>query len=232
MDLTVEKSVVTIKAGQVEERADTLIQQITYSLEINGIPEFSSVCCPGDLLPLAYGYLLTQGYMPVSGKPPSALQNGNVVQITMQNSNRMKEVKPVQSAYTLTPEAVLSRVVEFVKAGVVFKETGATHSAAIGTETDFGCYVEDISRSAALEKVIGEAYMNNILFNNSFITLSSRVPEGFVKRIARVGIPVIAAISAPTVQAVLAAEKLGICLCGFVRGNRMNVYSGKWRLGL
>ena len=74
--------------------------------------------------------------------------------------------------------------------------------------------------------------MRNIEIHNSFIILSSRVPSAFVRKIARVGIPIIAAISAPTVQAVNEADRLGVCLCGFVRGNRMNVYANKWRLGL
>ena len=62
--------------------------------------------------------------------------------------------------------------------------------------------------------------------------LSSRVRADFVRKAARVGIPVIAAVSAPTVEAVDLAEQLGICLCGFVRGSRMNVYANRWRLDL
>ena len=139
---------------------------------------------------------------------------------------------PVASDYRVTPEIIFKQVAEFVRAGAVFKETGATHSAAISREDSIECYKEDISRSAVLEKMIGCVYIKGLEIQKSFIILSSRVPLSFVKKTARAGIPVIAAISAPTVQAVNEADKLGICLCGFVRGNRMNVYSHKWRLGL
>ena len=224
--------ITTIKAGKTEEREDTLVQQMTYTLELNGVPAITSVCCPGDLRALAYGYLATQGYIVQGGEPFSVEQTGCNVRITFSENPVVQELIPVASDYRVTPEIVLRQVVESVNSGVVFRETGATHSASISRQDSIECHAEDISRSAVLEKVIGCAFMKNIEIHNSLIILSSRVPSAFVRKIARVGIPIIAAISAPTVQAVNEAHKLGVCLCGFVRGNRMNVYANKWRLGL
>ncbi len=224
--------VTTIKAGKAVEREDTLVQQMTYTLELNGVHAITSVCCPGDLRSLACGYLATQGYIVQGSEPFSMEQTGCNVKISFSENPVVQELVPVASDYRVTPDIILKQVVETVKSGIVFKETGATHSASISREDSIECYAEDISRSAVLEKIIGCAFMNNIEIHNSFIILSSRVPSAFVRKIARVGIPIIAAISAPTVQAVDEAHKLGVCLCGFVRGNRMNVYANKWRLGL
>ncbi|MCK5115581.1 MAG: formate dehydrogenase accessory sulfurtransferase FdhD [Candidatus Aegiribacteria sp.] len=224
--------ITTIKAGKTVEREDTLVQQMTYTLELNGVHAITSVCCPGDLRSLAYGYLATQGYIVQGSEPFSVEQTGCNVTISFTKNPVVQELVPVASDYGVTPDIILRQVVESVKSGVIFRETGATHSASISREDSIECHVEDISRSAVLEKVIGCAFMKNIEIHNSFIILSSRVPSAFVRKIARVGIPIIAAISAPTVQAVNEADRLGICLCGFVRGNRMNVYANKWRLGL
>ncbi len=224
--------ITTIKAGKTEEREDTLAAQMTYTLELNGVHAITSVCCPGDLRSLAYGYLATQGYIVQGEEPLSMEQIECTVKITFSGTPVIKELVPVASDYRVTPEIILKQVVEFVKSGVIFRETGATHSASISREDVIECHVEDISRSAVLEKIIGCAFMKNLEIQSSFIILSSRVPSAFVRKIARVGIPIIAAVSAPTVQAVNEADKLGICLCGFVRGNRMNVYANKWRLGL
>ncbi len=232
MPVTDRIEITTIKAGKTEEREDTLVQQMTYTLELNGVHVITSVCCPGDLRSLAYGYLATQGYISQGEEPLSMEQVGCTVRIAFAENPVIKELVPVTSDYRITPKIILKQAVESVKSGVIFRETGATHSASISREDSIVCYVEDISRSATLEKVIGCAYMKNLEIHRSFIILSSRVPSAFVRKIARVGIPIIAAISAPTLQAVNEADKLGVCLCGFVRGNRMNVYANKWRLGL
>lgn len=232
MSMTGKMPVTTIKAGNVEEREDTLVQQMTYTLELNGKRAITSVCCPGDLRSLVFGYLGTQGYIRQGEEPLSVHRNRCVVKIALGENQVKRKPVPILSDYRVTPEVILRQVKEFVKAGAVFRETGATHSAAISRESSIECYVEEVSRSAVLEKIIGCAFLKNVGIRESLIILSSRVPEAFVRKIAMVGIPVIAAISAPTVQAVKEAERLGVCLCGFVRGNRMNVYSNRWRLGL
>ena len=232
MSVTDRIVITTIETGKAEEREDTLVHEMTYTLELNGAHAITSVCCPGDLRSLAYGYLATQGYIVQGEEPLSMEQIGCTLKIAFSDNRVIKELLPVASDYRVTPEVILKQVVESVKSGAVFKETGATHSASINREDSIECYAEDISRSAVLEKVIGCAFIKNLEIHRSFIVLSSRVPSAFVRKIARVGIPIIAAISAPTVQAVNEADKLGVCLCGFVRGNRMNVYANKWRLGL
>jgi len=92
--------------------------------------------------------------------------------------------------------------------------------------------VEDISRTCALEKAIGEALLRGVDFEQSFAFLSSRVPSRMITKLARCGVPIVAAVSAPTMDAVRLAERLNICLCGFVRDERLNVYAHGWRIGL
>ena len=224
--------ITTIKAGETEEREDTLVQQMTYSLELNGTTVISSICSPGDLRSLAAGYLVTHGYLNLGEAPISLDQDGNSVSIKLTGIPEILEPPCVESNYTVTPETILSRVTESAERGEVFRKTGGTHSACVCMENSIECFVEDISRSAALEKSIGCASLMKLNLDRSFIVLSSRIPVDFVRKTARAGIPIIAAVSAPTMQAVDEAEKLGICLCCFVRGDRMNVYSNKWRLGL
>jgi FdhD protein len=115
---------------------------------------------------------------------------------------------------------------------VVFRETGGTHAAALGDFTGIKSFFEDISRTCALEKAVGDGLLRGIDFSKTFIFLSSRVSKGMVEKAARCGIPIIAGVSAPTLQAVERAQTLGICLCGFVRDKRLNIYANKWRVKL
>jgi len=226
------RSVTTIESGCLSKREDYLVRQISFTLLLNGKPVISSVCSPGGLRELAAGYLLSQGLIRPDDESLSILLNGCTIIATANEIREISEPVPVKSNHVMSPEIISRSVTETMEKGTVFRKTGGTHSASIYIGNSPECHVEDISRSAALEKTIGCAVLKNLELCRSIAVLSSRVPVDFVRKTARVGIPVIAAVSAPTAEAVDEAEQLGICLCGFVRGSRMNVYTNRWRLGL
>lgn len=224
--------VTTVQSGTVFQREDSLAGETGFTLKLNGREVVASVCSPGRLTELMYGYLYTEGLIK-PGKQPVVIHEGRgVVNAVVDQCEPPPEPQPVRSDYRITPEVIFRQVKEFTGAGDTFKETGATHSAAIGTQNSLCCLAEDISRSAAFEKAVGCGYLDRIDAGRCVVVLSSRVHSVFVKKSATAGFPFIAAVSAPTAKAVKDAERLGICLCGFVRGERMNVYSNRWRLGL
>ncbi|MCK5841025.1 MAG: formate dehydrogenase accessory sulfurtransferase FdhD [Candidatus Sabulitectum sp.] len=223
--------IATVHRGRVLERTDTLANQTVLTIELSDGYSFDIVCSPGDFLWLAYGYLVTEGYILWGEKPVLMEQSASRMYIELEQTHTA-EPAPVESDFVTTSEVVCTRVAQFITGGKVFLKTGATHSAAISSGDSILCAAEDVSRTAALQKVIGHACLEDLELQHMILILSCRVPAAFISKAARAGIPVIAAVSAPTLQAVEKAEQLGICLCGFVRGNRMNVYSSKWRLGL
>ena len=223
--------IATVHRGKVLERTDTLANQTVLTIELSDGYSFDLVCSPGDFLWLAYGYLVTEGYI-LRGEKPVLMEHGASRMYIERERTQAAEPVPVESDYTTTSAVVFRQVAQFVTGGKVFMETGATHSAAISSSDSILCTAEDVSRSAALQKVIGHAYLKDLELQHTILILSCRVPVSFISKAARAGVPLIAAVSAPTLQAVEKAEQLGICLCGFVRGSRMNVYSSRWRLGL
>ena len=114
-----------------------------------------------------------------------------------------------------------------------FRRTGGTHAAVLA-QIDKGSIVarsaivkEDIGRHNALDKVVGEALMRGVRFDDSFLFLSGRISFEMVAKAARAGISDLAAVSAPTAVAVELARQLGMLLVGFARGESAVVYSGK-----
>lgn len=103
---------------------------------------------------------------------------------------------------------------------------------AVSSASGLVALAEDISRTCALEKALGHALVQRADFSQSLAFLSSRVPSRMIAKLARCGIPIVAAVSAPTIDAVRLAEELNVCLCGFVRGDRLNVYAHGWRVSL
>lgn len=114
----------------------------------------------------------------------------------------------------------------------IFRQTGATHAiflaSAQGGEVILGA--EDVGRHNAFDKVIGQALMKNLPTGDKIALLSGRASFEMVFKAARAGIPLMASVSAPTSLAVRLAELQGITLIGFVRGERLNIYTHPHRV--
>lgn len=113
----------------------------------------------------------------------------------------------------------------------IFARTGGTHAAALfDAEGTLLALAEDLGRHNALDKVIGHCLLHGVPSTGGCVLLSGRVSLEMVTKAARAGIELVAAVSAPSSMAIDAARRVGITLCGFVRGDRMTAFTHPVRL--
>jgi FdhD protein len=119
------------------------------------------------------------------------------------------------------------------EAQAVFEKTGGLHAAALfdAATGDMLVLREDVGRHNAVDKVIGWAVKENLLpLRGTVLMVSSRASFELAQKALMAGIPVLAAVSAPSSLSAEFAAEVGLTLVGFLRGDSMVIYAGEERI--
>jgi FdhD protein len=142
-----------------------------------------------------------------------------------------RETAPVGSALTVTASAILNLMGRMYREQIVFQETGGTHGVGLATpEGAFFLLAEDVGRHNAMDKVIGRALLERLDLSRMVALLSGRISFEMALKAIRAGIPILAAVSAPTSLALNLAQELNLTLVGFARNQGLNIYTHPHRL--
>ena len=116
----------------------------------------------------------------------------------------------------------------------VFSATGGLHAAGLFTAAgELLAVREDVGRHNAVDKIVGWAVLQDKLpLNGCVLLVSGRASFELVQKTILAGIPLLAAVSAPSSLAAELAQEAGLTLIGFLRGQSMNVYTGAERVAV
>ena len=130
------------------------------------------------------------------------------------------------------PAALPGMVERLRSAQGVFERTGGLHAAGLfRPDGELICMREDVGRHNAVDKVVGHMLLERGLpLSDTLLVVSGRAGYEIVQKSITAGIPVLAAVGAPSSLAVALAREFNQTLIGFLRGERFNVYSAPERL--
>lgn len=245
-----------IKDNQREVVEDFVAEEVPLTLILGGEEFITLLCSPQDLEDLGVGFLFTAGIIKEARDVEKIVidrerwtanimlqQESKVKDLVFKRLytsgcgrgalfynvadivHRSKNISPLQVSAVKVQELMLS----FQKMSELYLKTGGVHSAGLAQDKIL-IFREDIGRHNALDKVIGRGLQDKVDFAQTLMVTSGRISSEVIFKIQKCGIPIIISRSAPTNQAVKLAKDMGITLVGFVRGNRMNVYSEEERI--
>jgi FdhD protein len=133
----------------------------------------------------------------------------------------------VAQAGTVDAEAILALPARLAPLQETFAATGGLHAAALCTLAgEIVDTAEDVGRHNAVDKIIGRRLLSGDLpLGDALLFVSGRTSFEILQKAWLAGVPIVAAVSAPSSLAIALADEAGITLIGFVRGGRFNIYT-------
>lgn len=245
-----KKKIIKYQGTSSEEVEDSCAVEKKCVISVRGKELLSLHCTPMMINELVAGLLMTEGVMSSKLSPEKiAIVHGDDITVNLLVDEdilserfttarclggftflKKRSFEKIQDDISLTAEALKNLFDDFQQRSELFKMTGCFHSAAISDCKAILSFAEDIGRHNAVDKVIGDALLKDISFKGKAMLVSCRVSSEIISKCSRWGLPILASRSAPTDFAIEIAEMSGMTLVGFVRGDRLNIYSNPQRI--
>lgn len=141
-------------------------------------------------------------------------------------ANDARTARRVEADLDLRSDDAFRLMEELQEASPLFSRTGGVHNAGLATvEEGVRVVSTDIGRHNTLDKLYGHALRNEVSLGERVVVFSGRISSEILLKVSKMGCPVLLSKSAPTALALEMADELGITTVGFLRREKMNVYT-------
>lgn len=236
-----------------EKLSESVADEQLCEIFLNDKSVASLACSPSNLRELAVGYLVSEGIIDVAESVSDPAQCGGRYAVAVSGkalvgddmlakrvitsgcggglsfSQLRQQDTPDEPLLGVHVTVSLRQFLDLAKTmaaeAETFRQTGGVHSAALCEPERIIFQVEDVGRHNAADKAIGWAKLNGVELQDKILLSTGRISADIVLKAVRAGLTIIASRGAPTSRAVAYAGQLSLTMVGFVRGQRMNVYT-------
>ncbi len=259
-DKRIYREVVQITGDTAETIDRSVVREVPLTITING-KEFITLLTTGDAnKELTIGFLLSEGFLKkkedlidirVDDDAGSAdvtlagdvdmmekLWNKRVVTsgcgkgATFYHVLDSLQSSPIKSGLQVTSDEIRNLMKELHRMSDLYKETGGVHNSCLADKNGVLVFRDDIGRHNAVDKIRGACFLEGIELADKLLITTGRMSSEIVIKVAKMGVPILVSRSAPTSLALDLAQRSGLTLVGYVRGEKMTVYAGKERVQL
>lgn len=138
--------------------------------------------------------------------------------------------EPINSRGTIGPAQLGELIVGLQTRNSLYARARGVHTAALSDGQQLVVVAEDVGRHNTVDRLRGECLRQGIDPAGMILLATGRVSSEMISKAARMGCPIVASRTSPTSISVGLAREWNITLCGYVRRNRMNVYTHPERL--
>ncbi|MHC1610648.1 MAG: formate dehydrogenase accessory sulfurtransferase FdhD [Candidatus Methanospirareceae archaeon] len=240
-----------LREDRLVEDKHEVIKEEPLSISINGRHYVTAMISPQMKKEFVIGHLFAEGIIRSTDEIESLELENNIADVIITHPLRVSMrrriiVSGCGTGSSFLDESKLPKIRSSVKIDVrdiiegaktilhseVHDITGGVHLLGLFENHKYApvCIAEDIGRHNALDKVIGYGLTRNIDFEEAFVTSTGRISSEMALKCSVANIPLIASRGATTSLAIELAEKTGLCIIGFLRGDKMNVYTNAERI--
>lgn len=245
--------IIRIKEDRIIEEKDMVIVEYPFTIFVNDEELITLLCSPSSLKQLAIGFIFSEGLIDSPSDIGNIRidEEEGMAYVHVDRVNKLGEEfrgkrtitsgcgkgtifynvvdsfksRRIKDPMAVEVEKIKKLIKEFSRRSELFLNTGGAHSCALCDKDKIIIFKEDIGRHNALDKVFGEALLGGVDTKDKMVLSSGRISSEMLIKAAKRQVPIVVSRAAPTSLSVEIAKKLGITLIGFVRGERMNLYT-------
>ena len=244
-----------IEGGSVRVVDGGVIDEGLLSIYVNGESLATMMCSPLQLEALTVGFLFNEEMIDSAAEIgllqlnlPRSVADVILTRDEVQLPRRMilttgcgggmtslelsRSYPALETDFMTTPEVILRLMRQLQGAARLYNAVRGVHTAVLGDEVRLLVSAEDVGRHNAVDKVAGQALLDDLEMRDLILLTSGRISSEMLGKARRMGVPIVASRTAPTSITVELAEAWNICVIGYVRQGGMRVYTCGWRLGL
>lgn len=215
----------------IEEFRDIIINEQCFKVNINNT-HYQDICCtPSHLEELLTGHLAMEGLISRSSDIKSIECDDSTINLILNTPSESKK-----SGADTMPDIYCSadRLTQLMRDHLnnsdLHKKTGGVHIMSLATPEGLMISREDIGRHNAVDKLYGYCLLHDIDCADKIFLSSGRVSHEIIQKLAAMGIKMVVSRAAVTSLAQTIADRNGITILGFTRGDRFNIYTHPQRI--